>query len=277
MLEGGKEVIDLLQALMMLRILFLVSSDHEVDRGLSIDQLRILLTACSPNVNIQGHISLGHEIGVSNFIRVIGTHLQVLKFEYSLDTMPSELLSALGNIEELALFPVEGYSDEMIQSVFFEPLPHLQKLTIFKVKTSKMLRIVARSVTNLLELYCSFRPEFEEYQGAEGVVEMEVDVRRVPVTSIDFIELLRTNTHVRYVVVGFRKTEKPVTNEITEFIPLLKDCDSLKHMDVTNGISDNLSEEMPNSERLREISNACVPLRNKSFSLSVNDVYYLQS
>ncbi len=272
-LEDRNEVIDLLKALKALRVLNIVSNDFERNRGLSTDQLRMLLAACPPSVKIHGYISLSHGIGVSNFIRGIGAHLQVLNLEYSLDTMPSELLPALVNIEELSLLPVEGYSDEMIESVFVEPLLHLQKLRILHMKSSNRLRMVARSVTNLREFECSFRTGFEDHLEGEGMIE----VWRVPVCGTDFIELLCANVHLRFVGVNFGITRQRVTNEITEFIPLLKVCDSLEYVEISNTMIDNISEEMPNSERVKEISNACVPLRNKSFSLFVNGVYYLPS
>ena len=235
----------------------------------SLNELRMLIAACPSNVKIHGDVSVSHEVGVSNFILGIGTHLQ-----YSLGTMPREILPALVNIEELLLYPVEGYSDEMIESIFVDPLPRLQKLTIMQMKSSKRLCIVARSATNLSEFVCSFGTGFEDYQEGEGVVE----VRRVPVCGTDFIELLRRNVRLRFVGVNYGITREPVTNEITAFIPLLKVCGCLKHVYITNKMVDNIrSAQMPNSERLKEISDACFPLRNKSFSLSVDDVYYLPS
>ncbi len=106
---------------------------------------------------------MSHEIGVSNFIREIGTHLQVLRLDHTFDTIASELLPALVNIEELSLFPVYGFSDEMMELIFVEPLPYLQKRTILQMKSSKRLSIVANSVTDLREFECCFGPGLGNY------------------------------------------------------------------------------------------------------------------
>ncbi len=102
-----------------------------------------------------------------------------------------------------------------------------------------------------------------------------VEAWQVPGCGTDFNKLLRANVYLYYVNVDFGRTAQLFTNEITDFISLLKVCSCLNHVEITYGMSDNMSEEMPDSERVKEIRNACVPLRNKSFSISVNDVYYL--
>ncbi len=279
MMDSAEEVIDLLQALKALRVLNLTAHDYEYDGGLSIDQLRRLVGACPPNVKIHGYVSVGPEMDVANFIRGVGTHLQVLKLDYSFGTVPSELLPGLQNLKELELTPVDGYSDEMIQSVFVEPLPGLQKLSLSNMKASKMLGIVACAVTKLRELFCSFGSELDEYEEAEAEMDMEVEGRRAPVNAADFLELLRANAQLRYVAVEFGTAGEAWMKEITDFIPPLKVCGCLKHVKIKNEMLHDISEyeDFSNSGRLKEISDACVPLRNKSFSLSVNGVYYLPS
>ncbi len=79
--EDTKKVIDLLQELKTLRVLMIVSDDYEASRRLSTDQLRMIVAACPPSVKIHADVSTCYELGVSNFIRGIGTHLQGLKLE----------------------------------------------------------------------------------------------------------------------------------------------------------------------------------------------------
>ncbi len=268
-LEAGKELVDLLRALKTLRILVLVLHYYhdEVYQGLSTDLIRMLVEACPPNVRIHGAVTTSHESGALNFMRGVSTHLHVFRLEYSFDTMPTDIGPVFGNVEDLVLSPVEGYSDKVIELVFVEPLPHLRRLFIGSVRNSKILHMVARSVHNLRELECLF-----------GLA-LEVEEEPVPVVGSDFADLLHTNVHLRYISVDFVVARELVTSVILDFIPLLKVCRFLEHVDINNGLNGKLPkhERLSKKGRLKEISDACIPLRTKSLSLSAIDVCYLPS
>ncbi len=265
MLASSMEFFDLLRAVKTLRVLFLFlhCCPGDLEDLLVIDELRMLVAAWPPNFRIHGFVTASFLTPLSNFVREVGAHLRSLKFHYSAVGMPSDIGPALRNVECLALHPIGGYSDEMIESVFAEPLPNLQRLSLYRVRNSKVLRNIARSVRNLRELRCSFGLKTDVGKESESVL------------GSDFAELLRANVHLRYIAVDCEIPKEQMTKVILDFILLLKGCRCLEHVDIANDECN--SHEWIYNKRVKEISNACVPLRTKSFSLFVSGVWYLPS
>ncbi len=227
---------------------------YEGTRHLDIDFLRAILHACPPNVWID--CTMGFNFGDSNInnLRVVGPRLRKLVMDYESGTLPRDLLPALGNVQELLLVPYQT-SDEMIESIFVEPLPCLRKLSIL-VNNPTVLRSIARSVSSLREFVCSFSFRFNE-----------TSEDRIAANGSAITELLQANEHLRYIKMTYWHAE-----HIVDFVRRLRVCRNLEHVAIGYRIQ---SESRKAVSESKEISNACVPLRTRSLSLSVNGMRYL--
>lgn len=266
-------VIELLKALKYLQVFRIEDFYETSSRRLTPDCIGRLMEVCSVDVSVECHFLNTHPAEFHDCVRSIGPRLRVLMLS-SIDfgDFPSDLLPELANIEELSLSDADENSRDyvkMIESIFVEPLSSLQILSISLAHDLDLLPIIARSVPNLRELTCASH-------------HLKVD---------DFAQLFHAAKHLRVIFLYFEvKSREAALSGILHFISTLKICRNLKDVEVQASIfneDDYYDSEMEvnscdydmtfiNADS-KEIRDACVPLRNRSLSLSVNDVHFLPS
>ncbi len=245
-------VTDYLVALKSLRFLVLDLSSYFDEDG-----LRAILNVCPPNVWIDCRVCTHYQDYDIDSLHVIGPRLQKFELEYESGTLPRDFLPVLGNIQELILSSWDEASDEMIESIFVEPLPCLQKLSFFSVKNPKVLCSIAGYVSNLRELTGSFSFSCSE-----------TDEKQIVLNGSPISELQRANEHLHYIIITYWHTK-----HIVDFIPRLRVCHSLEHVAIYYW--PRSEDRTTSSEKTKEVTNACVALRTKSLSLSVDGMLYL--
>ncbi len=254
---GGNEVVDLLAKLKSLRILVLYVSNEEQLTCFSVNNLERLLDACSPNVRIDCDTKLDNDVGLAEYIDSIGARLRALRLTCNFRTTSTDALHVHTNIEELSLTTLNAFADGILELIFAAPLPNLRKLYVSDVNNSKILRHVARSVSNLREFECYFGWK-----------------RRVPLNRSDFFDLFGANKHLHYITLYYWIIDDRETNLVTELIPCLKVCRQLKNVAFTYK-KEAADARLCTTDKSEELSNVCVSLRNKALCLSVNNVCYL--
>ncbi len=266
-------VIDLLRALKTLRVLVIDFFDFGEPDYYPVNNVRMLVDACSPNIKIHSYCDCENNSSFVDFVRIVGTRLSRLNVICQSVALPRDVLPALRNVEELSfdllkMNPQVGYMS-MLESVFVDPLPNLRKLTLRCVNTSRIFSVIARSASNIREFECGF-------QSILGV-----DDGQVHVNGADVTEFLQANEHLRSIVLCYRGTEVSVIDGIIGLIPRLKVRRHLRvaafqfwpryrSANIDGKLLALYSDAM--SEKIRD---ACVSLRTKPLSLTVNLVSYL--
>ncbi len=259
-------LIGLLRKLKALRVLFLDLYDFGEMPYFSVEDIRMLLDVCPPDIHVYSETMAEHNVDFLDFIRVIGVRFRKLRLTCEFKHVPSDILPAFANIEQLHLHPFAGDMPTefrvMMESVFAEPMPNLCKLSI-ALDNSEILPIVARSVSYLREFECLFSTRFGEEE-------------RIPVVGAHFTELLQANKRLTRISLNYDHAEESLDNEIVDFIPCLRDCTELKVVTISYMKDHEMGENAkPNSEKSELIKDACVSLRNKPLTLAVNSVCYL--
>lgn len=260
----GDALIELLDALKSLQILD-TNGRSKMYYSFTADNIRSLLKVCPSDVHVYTTIFVDHCDAFADYIRAVGTSLRRIAVYCQVGTLPREVIHAFVNVEELSL-NLGPNAFTVVKSIFVDPMPNLRELSIRNlknVKNSKLFSVLARSVSNLREFSCHFLGSSHDEE------------KRVPMKSSDFIKFLQANKHLSgfYLNYGSSYDSLAVREDITDFIPCLKVCKYLSDVVITY-----FDAEAVNTRVWYEvIGNACVPLRTKSLTLTVNFVRYLPS
>lgn len=265
---GLNVLMRLLSSLKSLRVIYLyMLKSEDVNRMTAIDVGR-LLDVCSSNISVNFRIFV---YGISDFldyIRIIGRRLRLLsQLEIGVE-IPNDLAPSLCNIEELSMaFANANSANDMYmitKSMFTKPLPRLRKLCLRLANNSKLIPIIAGSVSNLRELECSFCC----FMSADGQISKHVTVKQA-----HFVQLFKANKRLRSIKMYFNWiAEESTTNSIVDFISHLHLCSCLNNVVIKYWKGDRVTRDIAQA-----IRNASVSLRNRSLGLTVNGVRYLPS
>lgn len=258
---------ELLKALKFLRILVLrlIASHDLLLEELTLTQVGMLLEACPSDLHVHLYLVVEDNDTLVKYLGAFGTRLRELTLRYKTgaESRVPVILSELAAIEKLDVYPEALSSDVSIltESILKQSMPDLRELHIRYVKNSNILVSLSHEITSLRKFSCTFNVVLAEEE------------ERIPVEGKHFKNLFENNKRLHFLDLyyGVFNDSESATEEIADLISCLKVCKNLKYVFILYNKGDE------GSEKCKDLSDACVPLRQKSMTLTVNSVLYLPS
>ena len=271
-IDGNKQiVIESVQALQSLRVLGIVSCEHDdAPQFLTVEELEALIQGRPSDFLLDLFGSFNSQEKFRDAMRSIGSRLRVFYLLQNFDSIPVGTMFMLDNIQELRIENHYQYGDFKLERLFTHPMPNLHKLTI-SVKNTSIFSHIARCTSNLLELTC--RLPFSD----------ENPVSFLTVRASDVTQLLHENKKLHHLDIDFGFTETYPSDDMVLLISCLNVSEATMHVVIryyTESESDigrdsyshtlnefTGKEQDKDSEKYEKLRNTCVPLRTKRVGL----------